>query len=60
MKRENEIQRLLRHAFGCLKDNPCSCKKNIQKFLQTDKTSLEWVEEIKKEMSEPLKEPQEP
>lgn len=43
MNREDEIQNLLRHAFGCLKHSKCNCKNRIQKFLQTDKTSLEWA-----------------
>ena len=50
--REGKIQRLLRHAFGCIHNqgSHCSCSKNIQEFLQTDEVSLEWASRKKKEM----------
>lgn len=48
-KREDKIQRLLRHAFGCSHNNKmhCSCASNIREFLLSDKTSLAWAKKIK-------------
>ncbi len=49
MSREDEIQKLLRHAFMCTsKNHKCSCAKNIQTFLLNDKVSLKWAERQKK------------
>jgi hypothetical protein len=47
MTREDKIQQLLRHAFGCLQKSKCNCKKLIQEFLQSDEVSLNWAKKLK-------------
>ena len=49
--REDKIQKLLRHAFACLCNQGCtfcSCAKNIQDFLSTDRISLKWREGVRR------------
>ena len=42
-KREDKIQSLLRHAFYCSIDSPCTCSRNIKEFLINDRISLKWA-----------------
>jgi hypothetical protein len=51
-KREETIQNLLRHAFVCLSGNSCSCAKNIQDFLRSDKISAAYEAGVKSNKEE--------
>lgn len=53
-KREDEIQKLLRHAFVCLQNSKCNCVNLIQNFLQTDKKSLDWAKKQKQDYHTPI------